>query len=86
MKKTKIYNVQRVRFRKDELILVVDERKYHFKLEDISRKLLKARKKERELFEITPSGYGIHWPLIDEDLSIKALLKTVRDEATTLRS
>ncbi|MEX8546578.1 MAG: DUF2442 domain-containing protein [Mucilaginibacter sp.] len=20
-------------------------------------------------------GYGIHWPLLDEDLSIKALLK-----------
>ena len=25
-------------------------------------------------FEISPSGYGIHWPEIDEDISIKAFL------------
>ena len=25
-------------------------------------------------FEISPSGYGIHWPEIDEEISIKAFL------------
>lgn len=25
-------------------------------------------------FEISPSGYGIHWPDIDEDISVKAFL------------
>jgi len=25
-------------------------------------------------FEISPSGYGIHWPDVDEDISIKAFL------------
>ena len=25
-------------------------------------------------FEISPGGYGIHWPRIDEDISIKAFL------------
>jgi hypothetical protein len=25
-------------------------------------------------YEISPSGYGIRWPLIDEDLSIDGLL------------
>lgn len=25
-------------------------------------------------FEISPSGYGIHWPELDEDISIKAFL------------
>ena len=28
---------------------------------------------EKNQFEIAPSGYGIHWPLIDEDLSIDGL-------------
>ena len=26
-------------------------------------------------FEISPSGYGIHWPLIDEHLSVEGLLR-----------
>ncbi|MFI5222153.1 MAG: DUF2442 domain-containing protein, partial [Bacteroidia bacterium] len=30
---------------------------------------------ERGNFEISPSGYGIHWSLIDEDLSINGLIK-----------
>ena len=25
-------------------------------------------------FTISPSGYGIHWPLLDEDISIKSFL------------
>ena len=29
---------------------------------------------ERKIYEISPSGYGIHWPLLDEDLSIDGLL------------
>ena len=26
--------------------------------------------------ELSPSGYGIHWPLIDEDLAVGPLLRT----------
>ncbi|MFZ9242817.1 MAG: DUF2442 domain-containing protein, partial [Sediminibacterium sp.] len=33
-----------------------------------------ATKEERNQFEISPANYGIHWPLIDEDLSIKGLI------------
>ena len=29
-----------------------------------------ASKEEKNVFDISPSGYGIHWPLLDEDLSI----------------
>ncbi|MDZ4677207.1 MAG: DUF2442 domain-containing protein [Oligoflexia bacterium] len=25
-------------------------------------------------FKISPSGYGVHWPDIDEDISIKSFL------------
>jgi hypothetical protein len=25
-------------------------------------------------FQISPSGYGIHWPELDEDISIKAFI------------
>ncbi len=37
-------------------------------------KLVHATEQQRNHFEISPSGYGIHWPDIDEDISIKAFL------------
>jgi len=39
--------------------------------------LEKASDEERDNFEISPSGYGIHWPLLDEDISIDGLLGIV---------
>ncbi|MBZ5586599.1 MAG: DUF2442 domain-containing protein [Acidobacteriia bacterium] len=29
---------------------------------------------ERSRMELSPSGYGIHWQLIDEDLAVAPLL------------
>lgn len=37
-------------------------------------RLLNATPAQRETFEISPGGYGIHWPEIDEDISVKAFL------------
>lgn len=38
-------------------------------------RLLNASAKERENWEISGGGYGIHWPDIDEDLSTEGLLR-----------
>ena len=27
--------------------------------------------------ELSPAGYGIHWPLVDEDLAVGPLIKSV---------
>jgi hypothetical protein len=52
-----------------------DERK--FRIKDISSILDKASEVERDKFEVSPSGYGIHWPLLDEDIAIDGLLGIV---------
>ena len=36
--------------------------------------LASAKKEQLDKFEISPSGYGIHWPDIDEDLSVNGFL------------
>ena len=41
-----------------------------------SATLATATHDQRSKAELSPSGYGIHWPLIDEDLSIPGLLRT----------
>ncbi len=33
-----------------------------------------ATSKQLQTFEISPSGYGIHWPELDEDISIKSFI------------
>lgn len=75
------HNVESITFVDNNLILIVDSKEYRFKLKDISNKLLNASIKEREAFKVIASGYGISWPLIDEDLSIDGLLKTKKLES-----
>lgn len=68
------YNIKVSKIGKENLIIIVDGNKHSFNLKDISLQLYNAADSERLSFVISPSGYGIHWPLINEDLSIDALL------------
>ena len=70
----KAYNIKQISFENDFIILIVDNQVVRLKLSDVSQKLANASITEREDFKISPSGYGIHWRLLDEDLSINGLL------------
>ena len=70
------HNVSSVTFKNNIMILDVDNNSYNLPLKSISQKLLNASTKEREAFKVICSGYGINWPLIDEDLSIDGLIRT----------
>lgn len=74
----KAHNITDIKFEKDYLILTIDNHLFKFKLINISDKLAKATDQERNDFKISPSGYGINWRLIDEDLSINGLLKAAK--------
>lgn len=70
----KYHEIEKVCFEGERFILKVDGQEHVFLLSKISEKLANASQFEREKYQISPSGYGIHWPLIDEDLSIDSLL------------
>ena len=38
-------------------------------------RLLEATREQRADWEIAGAGFGIHWPQIDEDLSVEGLLR-----------
>ena len=38
-------------------------------------RLLEASPEQRSNWEIAGAGFGIHWPQIDEDLSVEGLLR-----------
>ena len=51
-----------------------DGKKHNFELKKVSERLSKATDEELNDFAVSPSGYGIHWYKIDEDISIPSLL------------
>ena len=71
----KYHIIKDIKFESNKLLINIDQKEYSFDLNSISKKLYQAGHVERNHYQISPSGYGIHWPTIDEDLSIDGLLK-----------
>jgi len=74
---TAYHQVTGLYFEGDVMILTIDGHEKRFQVSEVSPVLQKASQQEKSTFEISPSGYGIHWPLLDEDLSIDGLLGIV---------
>ena len=70
----KFHTIKSIDFEDNTMVLKIDNKTHKFILNKYSSKLLNASKTQRDNYEISPSGYGIHWPMIDEDLSIDGLL------------
>ena len=66
---------ENVKFTEDDMIVsLVDGRKITVPLVWFPR-LTNATKSELENYEFLGDGEGIHWPQIDEDLSVAGLLR-----------
>ena len=70
----KAHDIRIVRFSGSVLHLKIDGKKYDIDLTAQSIQLAKATQQQIENVIISPSGYGLHWPDIDEDLSIDGLI------------
>lgn len=59
----------------EQLRLEVDGRELTVRWAKLSSRLENAPQVARETIEISPAGYGLHWPLVDEDLSVDGILR-----------
>lgn len=84
---SKCHEVQGVDFKDNWMILGVDGQIYRLPLAQVSSRLVNASKEDRKLYRVSPSGYGIHWFTVDEDLSIDGLLRlaTAHSSQETMR-
>lgn len=71
---TKYHDVEAVRFKGDTMLLRVDGKNYKIDLRKHSRRLTGADLRIKKNYAVSPSGYGLHWRDVDEDLSIDALI------------
>ena len=70
----KLHTVESVQFEDGMLVVLVDGQTVTRCLTEVSPRLAASSDAARSHYEISPSGYGIHWPDCDEDLSVDALL------------
>ena len=69
------HNISDISFGQNKISLSIDGKTIELPLDRVSKKLKEASDLQRKFYKVSPSGYGIHWPLIDEDLSVDAILK-----------
>jgi hypothetical protein len=75
MQKTELIRADNIETTSGELVLILSDREVRIPWGQCSQKLDKATPQEREHAYLSPGGYGIHWSLIDEDLSISGLIR-----------
>ncbi|KJR43124.1 hypothetical protein MCHI_000975 [Candidatus Magnetoovum chiemensis] len=75
----KYHDINNIRFEENFLVIEINGKESKFEFKNISHRLAQASEIQRNTFEISPSGYGIHWPLIDEDISIDGLLGIINN-------
>lgn len=71
----KLHIIEDIKFENQIICLKIDGNEYKYKINELSEKLFSATIEEKNDYCISPSGYGIHWTKIDEDISIEAMLK-----------
>ena len=69
------HKIEDITFDQKSIYLHIDSKQIKVSLDKLSSKLKNATEVQRKLYNISPSGYGIHWPLIDEDLAVDSILK-----------
>jgi hypothetical protein len=73
--KTKPVLAKAIETTPESLIVILESGPVSIPWEKCSERLAHASLAERNRAELSPSGYGIHWPLIDEDLAVGPLLR-----------
>ncbi len=68
------HTIERIEIIGSMMHLVVDGREYTIDIAAQSERLANAAEEQIQRCEISPSGYGIHWPDVVEDLSIDRLI------------
>ncbi len=74
----KKHSISKIDFSGEWMILSVDEQTYQIQISLASKRLAKASDLERKMYRFSPSGYGIHWYAIDEDLTTKRLIQLAK--------
>lgn len=75
MKSVEQVTAKAIEATRDGLTLILPDRRVQIAWQHCSQKLAAATDLQRTTAVLSPGGYGIHWPLLDEDLSVNGLIE-----------
>ena len=75
MQTTEVVTAVSIETTVDELVIRLAGRESRISWERCSPVLAGATADERRQAQLSPGGYGVHWPMLDEDLSIGGLVR-----------
>jgi hypothetical protein len=75
MPTTEIITATSIVTTENELVIHLADREARIPWGRCSPVLAGATADERRHAQLSPGGYGIHWPMLDEDLSIGGLIR-----------
>ncbi len=77
----KVYNVKNLVVNQNVISFELSGQEIIVPLKKSGSKVLPSAKLEHlQIFELDDDGIGIHWPVLDEDLSISGLLRSAARE------
>ena len=83
---SKIYDVKNVQITQEEISFELSDREIRIPLDRTGSAILPHTKPEYlQIYDIDDDGIGIHWPVVDEDLSIEGLLRSAGREDLIVR-
>jgi hypothetical protein len=82
----KHHKLSNIHFDNNFILFTADGMNYKIDLQKISPRLAVQSEKSKMNFVISPANYGIHWPEIDEDLSIDGLIRAAAAENAPISS
>lgn len=74
MRATEVITATSIETTDAELIIRLADREVRVPWERFSPILANATAEQHHRAELSPGGYGIHWPQLDEDLSVGGLV------------
>jgi len=75
MRTTEVITAVSIETTENDLVIRLADREVRIAWERCSPVLAAAAAEDRRRAELSPGGYGIHWPTLDEDLSIGRLVR-----------
>jgi len=75
MQTTDVVTARAIKTTAKGLVLILADKQVSIPWSKCPRTISHASPRARNKAELSPGGYGIHWPLLDEDLSVGGLLR-----------
>lgn len=68
-------NIDKITYDGQYMVIKANGKRYRVRIEQVSARLARADKKQRESIRFSPEGYTVRWPLLEIEMSVNSLMQ-----------